>query len=138
MNRIIEFAKANCNSVFNDPTHTRIKYNALIYGYMQALADNNIPLPKDGWEDEYDPAKDLTYTGTVNYSEDKGYYAELYVGSKMVKYPLCKRDLDWLEKNDIKNTIISSFDYESTFKIIDGEAVMQEPENDTEPELYYE
>ncbi|NBP00885.1 MAG: hypothetical protein EBU90_12265 [Proteobacteria bacterium] len=137
MNRIIEFAKANCKSVFNDPAHTRLKYNCLIQGYMQALADNNIPLPKDGWEDDYDPASDIVYNGTIEYKEGKGYYAEIWT-NKCIEYPLCKRDLDWLEKNDIKNTIISSFDYNVFIKIINGEAVMQEPENDREPELYYE
>jgi hypothetical protein len=37
-------------------------------------------------------------------------------------------------------TLVHKFLYDKDylFKIIDGEAVMQEPENDREPELYYE
>jgi hypothetical protein len=138
MNRIIEFAKTNCKTVFNDPAHTRIKYSALIQGYMQALKDNNIPLPKDGWEDEYDPAKELTYNGAVYHSNKDGFFAELQIGVKNIKYALCKRDLDYFESIDI--TLVHKFlyDKEFLFKIIDGEAVMQEPENDREPEINYE
>jgi len=138
MNKIIEFAKANCKTIFNDPTHTRIKYNALIQGYMQALKDNNIPLPKDGWEDEYDPANDLTYSGAVYHSNKDGFFAELQIGIKNIKYPLCKRDLDWFESMDI--TLVHKFLYDKDFlfKIVYGEAVMQEPEDDREPEISYE
>jgi hypothetical protein len=138
MNKIIEFAKANCKTVFNDPAHTRIKYSALIHGYMQALKDNNIPLPNDGWEDEYDPASDLTYYGAVYHSNRDGFFAELQIGIKNIKYPLCKRDLDWFENLDFSKLSKELYDKDYLFKIIDGEAVMQEPEDDREPELNYE
>ena len=137
MNRIIEFAKANCKSVFNDPTHVRIKYNCLIQGYMQALVDNNIPLPKDGWEDEYDPANDLIYNGTVYHSNKDGFFAELEIGIKNIKYPLCKRDLDYFESIDITKVHKFLYDKEYLFKIINGEAVTQEPKEDREPEISY-
>ena len=138
MNRIIEFAKANCKSVFSDPNHTRLKYASLIQGYMQALLDNNIPLPTDGWEDDYDPVTDIVYAGTVEYRANRGYYAELWVGSKNIDYPLCEKDLEWFEKNHVEKIVANSFEHDAGFKIIKGEAVMQEPEDDREPELYYE
>jgi hypothetical protein len=79
------------------------------------------------------------YNGTVDYNEEKGYFAEIWVDSQIIEYPLCKKDLEYLKEYDIKYTIISSFDYNTTFKIVNGEAVMQEPEDDRDPpEKIYE
>jgi hypothetical protein len=78
-----------------------------------------------------------TCYGNVVYDEKEGFYAELWIGSNIfLSYPLCKRDLEFVKTLD--NERFSTLT-EVEFKIIDGEAVMQEPEDDREPnDICYE
>jgi len=77
----------------------------------------------------------MTYYGNVIHEEDR-YYAEIWIGSNIYSsYPLCSRDLEFVKTLD-KERFSKLTEVE--FKIVDGEAVMQEPEDDREPEFYYE
>jgi hypothetical protein len=94
---------------------------------------------KNDLENNYNFTSDIVYDGIVDYNEKDKYFAEINIDNESIKYPLCKRDLEYLEKYNIKYTIISLFDYNTTFKIINGEAVMQEPKDDRDPpEKIYE
>lgn len=74
----------------------------------------------------------MTYYGNVVYDEDR-YYAEMWIGSNIfLSYPLCSRDLEFVKTLD-KERFSKLTEVE--FKIIDGEAVMQEPQDDREPEF---
>jgi hypothetical protein len=75
-----------------------------------------------------------TYYGNVIHEEDR-IYAELWIRSSILSYPLCNRDLEFVKTLDKERFSTLT---EIEFKIIDGEAVMQEPEDETEPQFYYE
>jgi hypothetical protein len=75
-----------------------------------------------------------TYYGNVIHDEDR-YYAELWIRSSILSYPLCNKDLEFVKTLDEERFSTLT---EVEFKIIDGEAVMQEPQDETEPEFYYE
>jgi hypothetical protein len=77
-----------------------------------------------------------TFDGYVVIEEDR-IYAEMWIGNNLLSYPLCKRDLDFYKSLDEEQFVVlatSNLD----FIIVDGEAVIQEQENDREPELSYE
>lgn len=75
-----------------------------------------------------------TYYGNVIYDEDR-YYAEIWIRRSILSYPLCSRDLEFVKTLDEERFSKLT---EVEFKIIDGEAVMQEPQDETEPQFYYE
>jgi hypothetical protein len=75
-----------------------------------------------------------TYYGNVIHDEDR-YYAELWIRSSILSYPLCSKDLEFVKTLDEERFATLT---EVEFKIIDGEAVMQEPQDETEPQFYYE
>lgn len=76
----------------------------------------------------------MTYYGNVIYDEDR-YYAEIWINRCIYFYPLCSRDLEFVKTLDEERFSKLT---EVEFKIIDGEAVMQEPQDETEPQFYYE
>ena len=77
----------------------------------------------------------MTYYGNVIHDEDR-IYAEIWIGSNIYSnYPLCSRDLEFVKTLDEERLATLT---EVEFKIVDGEAVMQEPQDETEPQFYYE
>lgn len=75
-----------------------------------------------------------TYYGNVIHEEDR-IYAEIWIRRSILSYPLCSRDLEFVKTLDEERLATLT---EVEFKIVDGEAVMQEPEDETEPQFYYE
>lgn len=75
-----------------------------------------------------------TYYGNVIHEEDR-IYAEIWIRRSILSYPLCSRDLEFVKTLDEERLATLT---EVEFKIVDGEAVMQEPQDDKEPQFYYE